>query len=144
MQLLTKQRRHSTINITSLIDVLFLLLIFLMVSSSFLEEPGMKLSLPEAESAEVGEKKAFTLYITEGGDLFLNGEKVPLDSLEIHVEVSEEMFSDEVREMAGIEKRIKAEVESILGIAVRLKLVEPRSIARSEGKAVRVIDRRST
>jgi phenylacetate-CoA ligase len=46
--------------------------------------------------------------------------------------------------MAGIEKRIKAEVESILGIAVRLKLVEPRSIARSEGKAVRVIDRRST
>ena len=66
-----------------------------------------------------------------------------LDNLEIHVEVSEEMFSDEVKELARIEKRVKAEVESILGIAVEIKLVEPRSIARSEGKAVRVIDRRS-
>jgi phenylacetate-CoA ligase len=66
-----------------------------------------------------------------------------LDSLEVHVEVSEEMFSDEVREMARVEKRIKAEVESILGIAVQIKLVEPRSITRSEGKAVRVIDRRN-
>ncbi len=65
-----------------------------------------------------------------------------LDRLEIHVEVSEEMFSDEIRERAGIEKRIKAEVESILGIAVTIKLVEPKSITRSEGKAVRVIDRR--
>ena len=66
-----------------------------------------------------------------------------LDNLEIHVEVSEEMFSDEVKELARIETRIKAEMESILGIAVEIKLVEPRSIARSEGKAVRVIDRRS-
>ena len=66
-----------------------------------------------------------------------------LDTMEIHVEVSEEMFSDEVKELERIEKRIKAEVESTLGIAVRIKLVEPRSIARSEGKAVRVIDRRS-
>jgi phenylacetate-CoA ligase len=65
-----------------------------------------------------------------------------LDNLEIHVEVSEEVFSDEVKELARIEKRIKAEVDSILGIGVQIKLVEPRSIARSEGKAVRVIDRR--
>jgi len=66
-----------------------------------------------------------------------------LDNLEIHVEVSEERFSDEAKELASIEKRIKTEVESILSIAVQIKLVEPRSIARSEGKAVRVIDRRS-
>jgi phenylacetate-CoA ligase len=65
-----------------------------------------------------------------------------LDNLEIHVEVPEKVFSDDVKELARVEKRIKAEVESILGIAVQIKLVEPRSIARSEGKAVRVIDRR--
>jgi len=74
--------------------------------------------------------------------IYVDREK-SLDNLEIHVEVSEEMFSDEVKELARIEKRIKADVESVLGIAVRIKLVEPRSIARSEGKAVRVIDRRS-
>ena len=66
-----------------------------------------------------------------------------LDTLEIHVEVSEGMFSDEVKELAKIERRIKAEVESTLGVAVQIRLVEPKSIARSEGKAVRVIDRRT-
>ncbi len=73
--------------------------------------------------------------------IYVDREK-SLDTIEVHVEVSEEMFSDEVREMAKVEKRIRAEVESILGIGVRIKLVEPRSITRSEGKAVRVIDRR--
>jgi phenylacetate-CoA ligase len=75
--------------------------------------------------------------------IYVDREKA-LDSLEIHVEVSEEIFSDEVKELARIEKRIKAEVESVLGIGVQIKLVEPRSIARSEGKAVRVIDRRKS
>jgi phenylacetate-CoA ligase len=65
-----------------------------------------------------------------------------LDSLEIHVEVSEEMFSDEVKELERIERQIKAELEGVLGVLVEVKLVEPRSIARSEGKATRVIDRR--
>ena len=66
-----------------------------------------------------------------------------LDSLEIQVEVSGKMFSDEIKCLERIERRIKAEVESTLGIVVEVKLVEPNTIARSEGKAKRVIDRRS-
>ncbi|MEW6443327.1 MAG: phenylacetate--CoA ligase [bacterium] len=65
-----------------------------------------------------------------------------LDTLEIHVEVSEKMFSDEIKLLENIEKRIQEEVESTLQIAVKVKLVEPNTIARSEGKATRVIDRR--
>jgi len=65
-----------------------------------------------------------------------------LDSLEIQVEVSEKMFSDEIKFLERIERRIKEEVESTLGIVVEVKLVEPNTIARSEGKAQRVIDRR--
>ncbi len=65
-----------------------------------------------------------------------------LDLLEVHIEVSDKMFSDEVKKMAQLEKRIKGEVESVLGIVVDIKLVEPKTIARSEGKALRVIDRR--
>lgn len=61
MQLRQKQKRKTIINITSLIDVLFLLLIFLLVSTTFIDEPGMKLTLPSAESAEVGEKRIHTL-----------------------------------------------------------------------------------
>lgn len=65
-----------------------------------------------------------------------------LDELEIWVEVSEEVFSDEMRKMETLQKRVTEEVESTLGIGVRIKLVEPKSIARTDGKAKRVVDRR--
>jgi phenylacetate-CoA ligase len=65
-----------------------------------------------------------------------------LDDLEIWVEVSERIFSDEVRKMEELEGKIKREILSTLGISARIKLVEPKTIPRSEGKAKRVIDRR--
>ena len=83
MQLKVNKKRKPVINITSLIDVLFLLLIFFMVSSTFLEEPGMKLTLPQASSAEVGEKKEYTLFLNATGDLFLNNRSIDIDSLEV-------------------------------------------------------------
>ena len=65
-----------------------------------------------------------------------------LDVLEVQVEVSEEMFSDRIRGLEEWQDIIQAEIESYLGIGLKVGLVEPRSIARSEGKAVRVIDNR--
>ncbi|OGS37268.1 MAG: phenylacetate--CoA ligase [Elusimicrobia bacterium RIFOXYB2_FULL_49_7] len=66
-----------------------------------------------------------------------------LDDLEIWVEVDEKNFSDEMRKLENLTTKIKKELESVLGILVKIKLVEPKTIARSEGKAKRVIDRRS-
>jgi len=83
MQFRTKpKRKKALINITSLIDVLFLLLIFFMVSSTFLEQPGIKLELPEAESAVVVEQEEYTLYIDPEGNMFLNEQEVTLKSLQ--------------------------------------------------------------
>lgn len=65
------------------------------------------------------------------------------DILEIMVELSPEMFSDTIKSMEEQERLIKTAVESTLGIAAKIHLVEPKSIARSEGKAVRVIDKRN-
>lgn len=65
-----------------------------------------------------------------------------LDQLEILVEVSEKIFSDQVRKLEDLNKLIRKELESTLGIAVKVRLVEPKSIERSEGKAKRVIDNR--
>lgn len=65
-----------------------------------------------------------------------------LDSLEVWVEVSERMFSSEVRKLEELEKKLRHEIASILGISARIKLVEPKTIPRSEGKAKRVIDKR--
>ncbi|MCF6096829.1 phenylacetate--CoA ligase [Thermovorax subterraneus] len=65
-----------------------------------------------------------------------------LDVLEVHVEVSEKMFSDDVKSLEILSKKIQNEIESTLGISVKVKLVEPKTIERSEGKAKRIIDKR--
>ncbi len=65
-----------------------------------------------------------------------------LDALEVWVEVSERLFSDEMKELRRLEERIMDKLESVLGLSIKLKLVEPRTIARSEGKAKRVVDLR--
>ncbi|MBM4458086.1 MAG: phenylacetate--CoA ligase [Chloroflexi bacterium] len=65
-----------------------------------------------------------------------------LDDLEVWVEVSDTVFADEIRGLEALERKIRDELHNGLGIAARVKLVEPRSIQRSEGKAKRVVDRR--
>ncbi len=65
-----------------------------------------------------------------------------LDTLEVQVEVGEEIFSDEIKVLQNLNRRIKKEIESVLGLVVEVKLVEPKSIERSMGKSKRVIDRR--
>lgn len=82
MQFRTKKKKRVSINITSLIDVVFLLLIFLMVSSTFLEQPGIKLELPHADTAEVVNQKEFTLFVDKVGNLYLNNNEVDMAKLE--------------------------------------------------------------
>ncbi len=64
------------------------------------------------------------------------------DTLEIQVELTEPMFSDTVSHIENVRKHITDQVKSVVGIAANVKLVAPKSIPRSEGKAKRVIDRR--
>lgn len=64
------------------------------------------------------------------------------DTLEIQVEVDEKFFSDEIRELENLTKKIQSTLQQALLISPKVKLVEPKTIERSEGKAVRVIDRR--
>lgn len=65
-----------------------------------------------------------------------------LDTLEIRVEVDQQNWSDSIRELEGIRRRIDHSIRSLLGISATIRLVEPYSIARSEGKAQRIIDER--
>ena len=64
------------------------------------------------------------------------------DTLDINVEMSEELFADDIKSIEKIEKKITAELRNILGIGAKVHLVNPKTIARSEGKAKRVIDNR--
>jgi phenylacetate-CoA ligase len=65
-----------------------------------------------------------------------------LDCLEVQVEVNDAIFSDEIKSLEAGEKRIEKELREALLVHARVKLVEPKAIARSEGKAKRIIDKR--
>jgi len=58
------------------------------------------------------------------------------------VEVQEQFFSDEIRKLQELRLKITRNLESVLGISVNVKLVEPKTIERTAGKAIRVIDNR--
>ncbi len=66
-----------------------------------------------------------------------------LDQIGVEVEVMAEWFSDKVRSLESLKHKLAASIEHIIGIRVDLRLVEPHTIERSQGKAKRVIDRRS-
>lgn len=66
-----------------------------------------------------------------------------LDRLTVLVELTEASFTDEVRKLEAMSKQVTEAIHSVLGIAAKVKLVEPRSIERFEGKAKRVIDKRT-
>ena len=65
-----------------------------------------------------------------------------LDTLEVQVEVNEQTFSDEIKVLQGLSSLIRKEIKDLLGVTCIVRLVEPKSITRSEGKAKRVIDNR--
>ena len=64
------------------------------------------------------------------------------DTLEVQVEMTPEMFSDQLSHVAEQEKQLVNALKAMLGIYAKVRLVAPKSIARSEGKAVRLIDKR--
>lgn len=64
------------------------------------------------------------------------------DTFDINVEMSQEMFSDNLAKVSKKEKQLVAALKAMLGIQANVHLVSPKSITRSEGKAVRVIDKR--
>jgi phenylacetate-CoA ligase len=66
-----------------------------------------------------------------------------LDEIEVQVEMAKETFSDEVRAIEDLRRRLEKKIEETVGIRVKVTLVEPKSLPRSEGKAKRVIDKRN-
>ncbi|SFS02201.1 phenylacetate--CoA ligase family protein [Anaeromicropila populeti] len=88
----------------------------------------------EAALLEIGETSPHYLMIVDR----INN----LDNLEVWVEVEERFFSDEIKQLEGLTKKIAHVLQNAIGLAVKVKLVEPKTIERSEGKAKRVIDKR--
>jgi len=81
MELRPKKKRSLILNLTSLIDVLFLLLIFFMISTTFLSQPAIKLELPEAKHADAVRQTPLVIHVDPLGRVFLNDEPLELPLL---------------------------------------------------------------
>lgn len=117
MEILQPRKRRPIINITSLIDVMFLLIIFFMVSSTFKVQPGMKLELPESKTYESSEVQDLTLQISKDTanqeHLILNNRPVSLDSLP-------HFFKTLVEKDADQTLTLKADREVTHGLVVKI------------------------
>lgn len=82
MRFREKPRRRPVINITSLIDVLFLLLTFFLVTTTFIEQSALKVELPSMQNADrVQQEKRFILNVSKDGQMVFNGETIARDRL---------------------------------------------------------------
>lgn len=81
MRLHQDNKLLTNFSVSSLTDIVMLLLIFFLLSSSFVSEPGIKVQLPKAEARETPDERNISITLTEKGQLFLNSERVTLDNL---------------------------------------------------------------
>ena len=88
------RRRRVSLDISALIDVVFLLLLFFAVTTTFLEQPGIELSLPESSSAETTPPQQVRLFVSAEGKVFLADEPVELDQLESQLKAALQKRTD--------------------------------------------------
>jgi len=81
MNLLQKPPKKIALNITPLIDVLFILIIFFTVSSTFLEQPGIELKLPDAESSQTYTAQKVIVYVDKSDAVYLNDDLIDVNDL---------------------------------------------------------------
>jgi len=74
--------------------------------------------------------------------IYVDREKDKLDKLEVHVEASDELFAQGAERLQEVEKKIAKAMQETLVVGAKIKVVEPKSIERSMGKARRIIDKR--
>ncbi|MBU4251781.1 MAG: biopolymer transporter ExbD [Candidatus Omnitrophica bacterium] len=122
-----RKRVDTRLNIAPLIDVVFLLLIFFMLSAHFVTQPGIKLTLPTASTAKLHPEEDVIISITNDNDLYLNEEKVNLDNLleKLRVKLNKSQKKTVI---------IKADEKIDLGLAV--KVMDIAKQAEAEGLVI--------
>jgi biopolymer transport protein ExbD len=120
MQFTRRSRKRVGINITPLIDILFLLIIFFVVTSTFLEQSGMRLELPSAETAEPTEVQELVLNMDEAG-------LMRLDQLDVTIETLSAALREKLAAGSGRVLVIRADRDAPHGTVVEVMDIAKRS-----------------
>lgn len=111
MEFERKKYNHSHINIAPIVDVVFLLLLFFMLTSRLVQEPSIKIKLPLSKTAEEKIDSVKTILISKNGEIYFMDKRVELDRLKIAIQ-------DELKDKESDFIKIKADRESEVGILV--------------------------
>lgn len=111
MEFERRRHNHTHMNIAPLVDVVFLLLLFFMLTSHLMQEPAIKIKLPESKTAEAEKDTVKTVYISKDGGIFFMDKRVDLRDLQTAIKGS-------LKDVEHDFVRIKADRESDVGILV--------------------------
>ncbi|MDD4956886.1 MAG: biopolymer transporter ExbD [Candidatus Omnitrophica bacterium] len=127
MEFEERKKISTHLDIAPLIDIVFLLIIFFMLTANFIMQPGIKVKLPAAESARPEKQDSMTIYISSDSVIYLNGTEVEMAGLA-------EELSLKLANEPGLNVALKADEKVDLGLAVRVM-----DIARKAGAGALVI-----
>lgn len=108
-----RKKADTSLNIAPLIDIVFLLLIFFVLSSHFVSHKGFKIKLPKAVSAETQKNEQVTVFIDKDGEIYLNDSEIKIDQLKSHIR--SELNKTNLKTVV-----IKADEDVPLGLAVKV------------------------
>lgn len=110
-----KRRRHNHVhlNIAPLVDVVFLLLLFFMLTSHLIQEPAIKIKLPESKTSEIQNEHLSTIYITKNGEIYFMDKRVDIENLQKAIKESTSVGRNDFI-------RIKVDREANVGLLVRV------------------------
>ena len=133
MKLISPKNKKAVLNVTPLIDVLFILIIFFTVSSTFLEQPGFKLDLPTAQTSEVVRVEKAVLNISDSGGLFLGADSTSLEALGSKIRLAMENATEKTLIINADEAVNHGLVVNVMEIA-RQNLVERLVVSTQPGE----------
>ncbi len=111
MEFERRRYNHAHVNIAPLVDVVFLLLLFFMLTSHLIQEPAIKIKLPHSKTAEAQKENIMTIYISKEGEIFFMDKGIDIKNLQIAIKGSLKDKKDDFI-------RIKADKESDVGVLV--------------------------
>lgn len=121
-----RARIHSHLDIAPLIDIVFLLLVFFMLTSTFMVPEAIELELPQSSSATVTDSTPITVSLDETGQLALNGERMEKDQLRGAIEV---LLKQDAGAAITLKSDARTEVQQLLGVMDEIRAAGGTDVA---------------
>ncbi len=121
-----RSRIHAHLDIAPLIDIVFLLLVFFMLTSTFLVPEAIELDLPESSSASASEATPITVSLDQRGRLTLNGELIELDELRMAIEP---LLREDANTAITLKSDARTEVQQLLRVMDEIRAAGGKNIA---------------